>query len=201
MDPQERDQQETAPRKAKLVVVAEEGDALFEVGNDQNALDIRVSATATKTIRLPEDDPKVVLAFCDVVHHRVDDLDHLETDELVKLATFADMRLCTRVLRPWVLMRISRFIDTINREEGAYWRMVDSTYDAELIFQLQKLLPIVTLFGMERAFYKCSRIMISSFRLASIQTGVPASQAEAHPRVTEVQGKLHSSGGIHGRSS
>ncbi len=206
--------QEKGDHNAKLVKVVPDGDLLLKVGKGDAALDIRVSATVvslasevfgrmlssnfvegqTKTIILTEDEPKIVLAFCNIVHHKSENIDDLELQDVEKLGVFADMRMCTTALRPWALMRIARFVDTLNREEWAYWSMQDDTFDIEDVFDLTKLLPIITSFRMDRLFYKYSRMMLSSRCLLRNREYNPKSlpvPTGAHLRVTEILGKLH----------
>ncbi|KIW23630.1 uncharacterized protein PV07_11816 [Cladophialophora immunda] len=93
---------ESSERGRKLVEVVPDGDVLLKVGRGADAVDIRVSGTVislasdvfsrmlsssylearTKEVVLAEDDPEVILDFCNIVHHKAENLDHCDTTRL-----------------------------------------------------------------------------------------------------------------------
>ncbi|KAJ9610209.1 hypothetical protein H2200_004986 [Cladophialophora chaetospira] len=136
----EMDAPEEKP-EVKLVEVIPDADLLLKVGGGSKvskALDIKVSSmvmslvspvfkvilssafqeAATKTIILDEDDPDVILTFCEIVHHRSPDLRKLTNDQLVDLAVFADMRQCQSVLLPWIRTVTADIQELVRHEEG-----------------------------------------------------------------------------------
>ncbi len=124
-----------------MIEIVPDGDALFKVGTGKGALDIRVSGLVvslasevfsrmlssrfieglTKTITLPEDDPKTMLTFCQIIHHKVNDIEDVGglglRDQICKLIVMADMRKCGPSLQPWVLSKISPVL----KEDGPDW--------------------------------------------------------------------------------
>ncbi|KAH0832503.1 hypothetical protein AYO21_10684 [Fonsecaea monophora] len=118
-------------RPAKLVEVVPDGDVLLAVGRGDDALKIRVSGTVislasgvfsrmlsssftegrSREIELREDVPEAVLDFCNIAHHKAENVDHCDGSRLVKLVEFADARFCVKALRPWLSARLAGIIE------------------------------------------------------------------------------------------
>lgn len=95
-------------RVKKLVEVVSDGDVTLRVGHGDDCTDIRVSGAVivlaselfdrmlsssfiearTKVIELEEDDPNVVLDFCNIAHHKIENLDHCDGARLLKAGVF-----------------------------------------------------------------------------------------------------------------
>ncbi|EXJ75482.1 uncharacterized protein A1O5_02178 [Cladophialophora psammophila CBS 110553] len=128
---------ESSKQARKLIEVVPDGDVLLKVGQEAEALDIRVSGlvislasdmfsrmlsssfteASTKVIELKDDDPEVVLDFCNIAHHKIENLDHCNGLRLLKLAELADARFCERVLRPWVATTLYSALSALEKWE------------------------------------------------------------------------------------
>ncbi|KAJ9610213.1 hypothetical protein H2200_004990 [Cladophialophora chaetospira] len=187
MEPEGDEQQEQddkEERVAELVEVVPGGDALFKVGKGEGALDIRVSSVVvslasevfskmlsggfleaqTKTIILPEDDPKTILTFCQIIHHKLINSTHLLSSErhdlVCKLVAMADMRCCAPALRLWILneihlaTRIFDHKDWIHHVDFAEW---DDCMD----FDLEEIINISAVLKHDELFYKATRAWLA----------------------------------------
>ncbi|OCT46969.1 hypothetical protein CLCR_02476 [Cladophialophora carrionii] len=173
--------------RPRVVEVIPNGDVTFKVGTGEEACEITASGVVvslasevfssmlssnfmegrTKVISLPEDDPQSVLTFCQIVHHKAENLNHLDPEELNKLAVFADMRLCTSALRPWVVMRLSPLIERLDHRSPKLWQhqedeQQDGDGDGYTRDNLEQLLPVMLLFQLEGMFWKSTRFLIWS---------------------------------------
>ncbi|EXJ57286.1 hypothetical protein A1O7_07633 [Cladophialophora yegresii CBS 114405] len=173
--------------RRRVVEVVPNADVTFKVGTGEEARDIKVSGVVvslasevfsrmlsssfiegrTRVISLPEDDPETVLTFCQIVHHRAENLNRLGPGEPNKLAVFADMRLCTTALRPWVVMRLSPLIERLDQGSPKFWQhQEDEEQEDErngnARDDIELFLPTMMLFRLEGMFWKSTRFLIWS---------------------------------------
>ena len=114
------------PKEVELVPGA---DVTLRVGQGEKALTIWVSGAAlslasevfgimlhscfvdglTKVIELKEDDPKIVLHFCRIIHYQKGLFTAVERDQLVQLTQFADLRCCEEALKPWIMLALDDY--------------------------------------------------------------------------------------------
>jgi hypothetical protein len=116
------DEQTQVVRDAREVVIVPSADVLLKVGKGSDALDIKVLGAIISTaslifsamlsspmwqegssreIELYEEEPEAVLAFCNLIHFKWKGIDLRTSCQMVKLALFADMHLCTEAVEPW----------------------------------------------------------------------------------------------------
>jgi hypothetical protein len=69
-------------------------------------------------IYLPDDDPEVFLIFCNVVHHRSNDIPPQPTPmQLCKMAVIVDKYDCGEAIRPWGILWLQREIRGLTIED------------------------------------------------------------------------------------
>lgn len=107
--------------RPKKMDIVPDGDVVLKVGRDTDTIDIKVSGAvirlaspvfsamlsspmwreySSKQIELYDENCDIVLAFCNLLHFKWEDIKLETSEELVKFAVFADMRCCTSVVKP-----------------------------------------------------------------------------------------------------
>lgn len=162
--------EENAPkRRRQRVAVAPSGDVLLIVGQGDDAIEVQVFGNVlslasdvfarelsssfieaqSKTIELPDEHPGAVLDFCNLLHHKIENLEHCKGKRLLNLALFADARLCTPVLSPWIQARVA---------EGLRFPDLPCVEDFELLdLEWQDLLVITAIFDFHDLFWTISK--------------------------------------------
>ncbi|OAL29748.1 hypothetical protein AYO20_09040 [Fonsecaea nubica] len=163
-------------RPAKLVEVVSDGDVLLVVGQGVDALKIRVSGIVislasevfsrmlsspftegrSKEIELREDDPEAVLDFCNIVHHKAENVNHRDGSRLVKLVEFADARFCVKALRPWVSARLAGIMEQFEdyeRNKTPINHNRISPEDDPLELTMEQCMSVAAVFKMNHLFW------------------------------------------------
>ncbi|OQV05769.1 hypothetical protein CLAIMM_10443 [Cladophialophora immunda] len=190
---------ESSERGRKLVEVVPDGDVLLKVGRGADAVDIRVSGTVislasdvfsrmlsssylearTKEVVLAEDDPEVILDFCNIVHHKAENLDHCDTTRLCKLAELADARLCKNALRPWIAARLARVLEAFmdkDRDRNAVHRSRIVLKDFPLL-NIGQCIGVAAVFRFADLFWFATKHAVLSWgscRLRSPERRMPS---------------------------
>jgi len=141
-----------ATRRARVIELLPNADVTLKVGQRSKALDIKVSSTvlclaskvfntmlnspfveaSSKVIDLKEDDPRVILDFCYIIHHQHDRVKHIDVKLVRGLITLADMRDCRGALKLWLSSVLEEYIRHVN---------LGATGDIELFCNLSKKFP------------------------------------------------------------
>ncbi|OQV05760.1 hypothetical protein CLAIMM_10436 isoform 3 [Cladophialophora immunda] len=119
----------------------------------------------TKVIRLPEDVPKIILTLLKIFHHKIENLDHLNLEDLVKLVTVAEMRLCIPTLKPWVMMKLASASEALHASYSAYFLLPETVNEENVPvhkYQRMALLYVATAFRLDKLFWKLTRVLIYS---------------------------------------
>ncbi len=141
------------PRNAKVIELLPEADVTLQVGEGEDALDIKVSGVvlrlaskvfkamlrpewaeaSSKIINLEEDNPQVILDFCYIIHHQHSSIRDIDAKRLRGLITLADMRDCHDAIAPWLSSTLSEYTRWILHETVNF----DSYCDMSMLFPVE----------------------------------------------------------------
>lgn len=170
-----------AQRNTKLVEIVPEADVTLKVGTGDGALDIKVSGLilglaskvfktmlnsqfiegTTRVIELPEDDPRIIMDFAHIIHHKpylVKDLDAQRLRGLVKLI---DLRLCHDSLAPWIVSKLNQYVrwaETVTESTKSLVTM-GSEFPAQIPgLLMEDLIAFAAVFDLPEWFSTATRI-------------------------------------------
>ncbi|KAJ9610201.1 hypothetical protein H2200_004978 [Cladophialophora chaetospira] len=135
----------TIVRNARVVEIIPGADVTLQVGDAEDALDIKASGLvlglvskvfqvmlnsqfiegSTKTIKMTQDDPQIMLDFCRIVHHQYGSVKDLSAKRLRGLIQLADMRDCREALKPWLSSVLEEHTMWIDRWWGSCFSSTD----------------------------------------------------------------------------
>ena len=171
-------------KRAKTVIdVVPDGDVVLKVSKGNDVVDLRALGAVidlaseylakalsssfnegtSKVVQLKENDPKVIEDFCNIVHHKVDNLNHCDGPRILGPSMMADARFCTKTLKPWVATRLfgvmKRVEELANKldEDEERTRIVDCHL---LGLKIEQIVEIAAIFRMEDLFWHATRIAI-----------------------------------------
>ena len=112
-------------------------------------------------IELYGENPEVVLAFCNIVHHKWGKVELSDASRIVDLVAFADMRLSIDVVRQWVRVELATYMEDIKRFAGK----LDDDHVPWARYKRKSLrrewmLEIAALVGLHGLFWDLSRCVI-----------------------------------------
>ena len=136
-------------RAARIIELVADADVTLQTGSGESALDIRVSSYVlslsskmfakmlnssfvegtTKVVELLDDDPFVVLHYCQIIHHQTNAISGVDGDRLRALTTLADMRSCEEALKPWMMLAIEEYrawSKTVTKDPSSMHKFPDS---------------------------------------------------------------------------
>ncbi|OAL32393.1 hypothetical protein AYO22_00415 [Fonsecaea multimorphosa] len=177
-----QDGEEPLKRSRKLVEVVPDGDVLLKVGEGADALEIRVSGMVIslasdvfsrmlsssftearcKEIELREDDPEVILDFCNIVHHKIENLNHCDGSRLLKLAELADARFCVKTLRPWVVTRLGGILEAFKDKQHDLTATCKNriSHKNSLELHIEQGIGLAAVFKLDDLFWFATRHML-----------------------------------------
>ncbi|OQV05761.1 hypothetical protein CLAIMM_10436 isoform 1, partial [Cladophialophora immunda] len=100
-----------------------------------------------------------------IFHHKIENLDHLNLEDLVKLVTVAEMRLCIPTLKPWVMMKLASASEALHASYSAYFLLPETVNEENVPvhkYQRMALLYVATAFRLDKLFWKLTRVLIYS---------------------------------------
>ena len=209
----------------KLVEVGTDGDLALRVGSNYTGqtdgpLDIKIARYAMKSgspvfakmlsskfmeneaaiIGLPEESPKAFLEFCNILHHKTTNLDHLTAHEVWELAIIADMRQAQHVLRPWILDRTNKaYMEIKERMNVRRWQLVNCQPPdkrSSSCFGIGSLIEIGAIFGLAGLFWAATRGLLFNGDIGVYHTNsqeLLCLPSVMHPNGENVYGKLFDS--------
>lgn len=155
------------------MVVVPDGDVILKAGSGTDALDIQVFGTflgmaspsystmlsspawlehESKVIELYEEDPKIVLAFCNLLHLRWNNVRLWTPKDLVDLALSADMRCCINIVKPWFETKLAAYMAALEagqavRKDGGSW--LRESYALGEDFEYSETMKIAAILGFD----------------------------------------------------
>ncbi|KIW65894.1 hypothetical protein PV04_08109 [Phialophora macrospora] len=177
----------------KVIEVVPNADVTFKVGTGEDALEVKVLGIAmglaspvlsrmlfgpfveaeTKVVNLPDEDPKVFLQFCNIVHHRPTKLCNLASQQLVALAILSDMWHSQEVVTSFLFMRTDSVRKALNETGpcryseppgGLGTTPLEGLHVGNESFQLRDVIDICAILSCKVDFWHATRHYLALYQ-------------------------------------